>query len=470
MQRGSLQAARDRIFKRKIMITTINPYTGADLKSYNEDSIDVISKKLETADNTYQQWRQTSMDHRAEKLLNVAKVLRENDEKYARQMALEMGKPITQGKAEVEKCAWLCEYYAKNAADFLKKESFETDYHKSYVSYEPIGVVLAIMPWNYPFWQVMRFIVPALMAGNVGALKHASSVMGCANMLENIFKEAGLPEGCLINLITGSDKIEDVIKNKIVKAVTLTGSKPAGSAVASTAGSEIKKTVLELGGSNALVVFEDVDVDSAVKTCVSARYQNTGQSCIAGKRLLLHESIADEFLEKLTEKVKELKSGDPLDDDTYIGVMARIDLAEELEENMNKSIKMGAKLHQGGKRDDAYFEPTILTNVTREMSVFKEETFGPLLAVTTFKTDDEAVELVNLSPFGLGVSLFSEDTERLEKLSSRFDDGAVFINEKVSSHPNLPFGGTGISGYGRELSRFGIREFVNIKTVVVNKY
>ncbi len=452
------------------MITTINPFTGHQLQSYQEDTADAITDKLNIADVVQKEWRKTSMELRADLIKKVGITLRQDPTKYARQMALEMGKPISQGKAEVEKCAWLCDYYADNAAGFLATESFETDYYKSYVNYEPIGVVLAVMPWNYPFWQVMRFIVPALMAGNTGVLKHSSSVMGCAQMLEELFQEAGFPDGCLKNLTIGSDPIENVIKNPIIKAVTLTGSKPAGSSVASIAGGEIKKTVLELGGSNALVVFPDVDIDSAVDTCLSARYQNTGQSCIAGKRLIIHEDVAELFLSKLTKKVSELKSGDPLLEDTYIGVMARADLAEELEETMNKSLKMGARLHLGGKRKEAYFEPTILTGVTREMPAFKEETFGPLLAVTTFKTEEEAIELVNLSPFGLGVSLFSENTVHMEKLEKHFKDGAVFINEKVSSHPNLPFGGTGISGYGRELSRFGIREFVNIKTVVVNKY
>jgi succinate-semialdehyde dehydrogenase/glutarate-semialdehyde dehydrogenase len=452
------------------MIETINPYTGKTIDKHEPDSMETIEKKLTKAQEVYLQWRTTSFEHRADLVKKLGKLLRENTDKYAVQITREMGKPIKQSRAELEKCVWLCNYYAEKAPGFLESESFETDYHNSYVSYESIGVVLAVMPWNYPYWQVMRFIVPALMAGNVGILKHASSVMGCAQQIEQLFLDAGFPEGCFYNLTVSSDPIEEVIKNPIVKAVTLTGSKPAGSAVASTAGNEIKKTVLELGGMNALVVFEDADIDNAVDTCVDARYQNTGQSCIAGKRLLLHGNIADQFLEKFTEKVRNLKPGNPMDEDTYIGVMARADLAEELEELMNKSVDQGAKIHLGGKRDAAYFEPTIMTDVTRDMPVFKEETFGPLIAVMNFKSDDEAIELVNSSDFGLGVSLFSEDLKRMQELSPRLDDGAVFINEKVSSHPNLPFGGTGISGYGRELSRFGIREFVNIKTVVVNKY
>lgn len=449
------------------MITTVNPYTGKELKQYEELTSDQIKEKLELAQKTFDYWRTTTYEQRAEKIKRVGELLEKNKEKYAFQMTREMGKPISQSRSELEKCAWLCEHYAENAASYLAPESIKTDYQKSYVSYEPLGVILAVMPWNYPFWQVMRFIVPALMAGNVGVLKHASSVMGCAEMIEELFLEAGFHQGCFQNLTVSSDPIEEIIKNPIIKAATLTGSKPAGSAVAGTAGSEIKKTVLELGGNNALVVMKDADFDQALETCITARYQNTGQSCIAGKRLLIHSTIADKFVELFTEKVKELKIGDPEDEDTYIGVMSRKDLAEELEELMNKSIEKGAKLHHGGKRKDAYFEPTILTGVTSDMPVFREETFGPLMAVSTFDTEDEAIEMVNDSPFGLGASIFTQDTDKAEELSKRIKDGAVFINEKVTSHPALPFGGTGISGYGRELSHFGIREFVNIKTVVV---
>ncbi len=449
------------------MITTINPYTGKELKQYEELTKEQIREKLELAQKTFDYWRTTNHDQRAEKIKKVGELLEKNKERYALQMTREMGKPISQSRSELEKCAWLCDHYAENAESYLAPESIKTDYQKSYVSYEPLGVILAIMPWNYPFWQVMRFIVPALMAGNVGVLKHASSVMGCAELIEELFLEAGFHQGCFQNLTVSSDPIEEVIKNPIIKAATLTGSKPAGSAVAGTAGSEIKKTVLELGGNNALVVMKDADFDQALETCITARYQNTGQSCIAGKRLLIDSTIADKFVELFTEKVKELKVGDPEDEDTYIGVMSRKDLAEELEELMNKSIKKGAKLHYGGKRQDAYFEPTILTNVTSDMPVFREETFGPLMAISTFNTEDEAIDMVNDSPFGLGASIFTQDTDKAEELSKRIKDGAVFINEKVTSHPALPFGGTGISGYGRELSHFGIREFVNIKTVVV---
>ncbi|WP_405376650.1 NAD-dependent succinate-semialdehyde dehydrogenase [Nonlabens sp. Asnod3-A02] len=449
------------------MITTINPYTGKELKEYQELSKKEIKAKLDIAQLAFEDWKNTSFEHRAEHIRKVGELLRKNTDSYAALMTDEMGKPIAQSRAELEKCAWLCDFYAEKAEGYLAKEHVETEHFKSYVTFEPIGVVLAVMPWNYPFWQVFRFIVPALMAGNVGVLKHASSVMGCAELIEDIFLEAGFPEGCFQNFVINSDEVEAIIESKIIKAVTLTGSKPAGAAVASTAAKNIKKAVLELGGNNALVVFNDADIDKTVQTCVEARFQNTGQSCIAGKRLLLQENIADEFLEKFTNKVKELTSGDPKDEDTYIGVMAREDLAEELEELMNASIDKGAELHYGGSRDKAYFAPTILTDVTSDMPVFKDETFGPLMAVSTFKTEAEAIKMVNNSKFGLGASLFSQDLKKMESLATQIKDGAVFINHKVASHPALPFGGTGISGFGRELSHYGIREFVNIKTVVI---
>jgi succinate-semialdehyde dehydrogenase/glutarate-semialdehyde dehydrogenase len=449
------------------MITTINPYNGKQLQQYKQLTKKEIKVKLKTAQKSFEDWKETSFEHRAKRMRHVGELLRKNKESYAKLITQEMGKPISQSRGELEKCAGLCDHFAAKAPEYLAKEYIQTEYFKSYVSYEPLGIVLAVMPWNFPFWQVFRFIVPALMAGNVGILKHASNVMGCAELIESIFLEAGFPLGGLQNLIIGTDEVKAIIKNKAVKAVTLTGSKPAGAAVAAIASKQIKKAVLELGGNNALVVFNDADIEDAVQKCVVARFHNTGQSCIAGKRLLLQESIAEKFLEKFTEEVKALVSGDPQNKDTFIGVMAREDLAVELEHLMNASIDKGAKLHCGGLRDKTYFAPTILTGVTADMAVFKKETFGPLIAVTTFKTEKEAINLVNNSKFGLGASLFSADLEKMEGLSAQIKDGAVFINHKVASHPALPFGGTGISGYGRELSHHGIREFVNIKTVVI---
>ena len=447
------------------MIESKNPYTGEVIEKFKELTKPEINDALENADARFKKWRKTSFKERADLMKNAAAELKKNKAAYAKDISLEMGKPITQAVAEIEKCAWVCEYYAENAEEHLADKNIKTDASKSYVSYEPIGVVLAVMPWNYPFWQVFRFAAPALMAGNIGVLKHASNVMRSANNIQKVFERAGFPKACFQNLVLGSSKMEDVIKDKRVKAVTLTGSKPAGSAVASTAGSEIKKSVLELGGSNALVVFKDANISESVETCVQARFQNTGQSCIAGKRLLLHEGIADDFMEEFLKQTRELKSGDPLDEETFIGTLAREDLAEDLEKQIQDSVKAGAKIVLGGKRNKSYLEPTVLTGVTPEMSMFKEETFGPAIGVTLFKDEKEAVELVNSSDFGLGVSIFTEDMEFAEKLVPEFEDGAVFVNELVKSDPRLPFGGTKISGYGRELSEDGIKEFVNKKTV-----
>ncbi|RFN58075.1 NAD-dependent succinate-semialdehyde dehydrogenase [Marixanthomonas ophiurae] len=449
--------------------TSFNPYTGSEIKSYKTHTKPEIQDILTKADKRFYSWRETSFAERKKLMLAAASELKNNKEEYAKDMTLEMGKPIKQAIAEVEKCAWVCEYYAENAEEQLKNEIIKTDAQKSYVSYEPMGVVLAIMPWNYPFWQVFRFAAPALMAGNIGVLKHASNVFGSALNIEKVFKRAGFPNNCFTTLKVGSDAIEEIIENPIVKAVTLTGSGPAGSEVAATAGKNIKKTVLELGGNNALVVLKDCDVDKTIDTCVQARFQNTGQSCIAGKRLLVDESISEEFIEKLIIKVRELKSGDPMNEETFIGTLAREDLAKDLEEQVNKSVKSGAKLEIGGKRQNAYFEPTVVSNVSPEMTMFKEETFGPALSITTFKSVDEAIELSNNSKFGLGVSIFSEDIEAAEKMAYRFEEGAVFINELVKSDPRLPFGGVKNSGYGRELSNHGITEFVNRKTVYINK-
>ena len=452
------------------MIKSINPYNQEVISEVKELTKAEVVEHIEIAHERFLSWRKTTFEERATLMQAAAADLKEYKEAYAKTISLEMGKPIKQAIAEVEKCAWVCEYYAEHAPKHLASKSIETDAVESYVSYEPLGVVLAVMPWNYPFWQVFRFAAPALMAGNIGILKHASNVMGSAQNIQKVFERAGFPKGCFTNLPIASAKVESIIKNPKVKAVTLTGSKPAGSAVASVAGNEIKKSVLELGGSNALVVFEDCNMEEAVKTAVQARFQNTGQSCIAGKRLLLHKNIAEEFTQKFVEEVRKLKSGDPADEETFIGVMAREDLAEELHEQLTKSVKQGAVILVGGKRDGAYFEPTVVTDVTPSMSIFKEETFGPVIGITTFKNEDEAVYLVNSSNFGLGVSIFTEDFEKAKKLIPLFDDGAVFVNELVKSDPRLPFGGTKISGYGRELSEDGIKEFVNKKTVYFNSY
>ena len=442
-----------------------NPYTNQVIEEHAVLSNRKIDEAIQTAQDTYLEWRQTSFEDRASVLLRVAEILRSEKDTFAQHSTEEMGKPISQSIDEIEKCAWVCEYYAKYAKSFLADETIKTDAYHSYVRYEPLGVILAVMPWNYPFWQVFRFAAPTLMAGNVGVLKHASNVQRCAQDIQYIFEKAGCPKGSFLNLPISGDQVKSVLENPIVKAATLTGSYPAGSSVASIAGKHIKKTVLELGGSNALIVFPDAHLDTAIDTCIQARFQNTGQSCIAGKRLLLHESIHDIFVEKVVEKVKNLKVGDPMDPDTFIGVMARDELAEELQEQVDKSLAKGAKCLVGGTHKNAFFKPTVLVDVTSDMAVFTEETFGPVLTVTRFSTENEAIRLSNTNEFGLGVSIFTQSDERVHRMLPNLEEGAVFVNDLVKSDPRLPFGGIKSSGYGRELSHFGIKEFVNIKTV-----
>ncbi|SEA23257.1 NAD-dependent succinate-semialdehyde dehydrogenase [Psychroflexus halocasei] len=449
------------------MIKSNNPYTQEELYNIEELNEKEINQSIEDADQAFKSWKKTKFSERQKLMLNLAETLESDKKKLAKTITQEMGKPLSQAISEIEKCAWVCEYYTENAESQLADKIIETDAQKSYVSYEPIGVVLAVMPWNYPYWQVFRFLAPQLMAGNVGLLKHASNVMLSAKKIQELVEKAGFPKDVFINLPIKSDQVNKVIQHPKVKAVTLTGSEKAGKAVASEAAKHIKKSVLELGGSNALVVFKDANIDQTLETCVQARFQNTGQSCIAGKRLLIHESLHEEFVDKLITKVKDLKSGDPNDENTFISVMAREDLAEELEKQMQKSVDQGAKIRIGGKRDQAYFEPTILDDVKPGMPVFEEETFGPLLAVTTFKDEKEAIDLVNQSNFGLGVSLFSSDIKAAEDVIVNLEDGAVFINELVKSDPRIPFGGTKTSGYGRELSDDGIMEFINKKTVYI---
>ena len=449
------------------MFQSINPYTLEKVYEVKEFDKSEVEKAIDRADERYNFWRETSLKKRAKLMYAAATELRKNSTDYATAITDEMGKPITQALAEVEKCALVCEYYAENAEEHLRTKIIETEATQSYVRYDPIGVVLAVMPWNYPLWQVFRFAAPALMAGNVGLLKHASNVMKCADNIERVFKNAGFPEGCFTNLPIRSSMVEDIIRNEKVKAVTLTGSELAGKSVASIAGSEIKKSVLELGGSNALVIFDDCNLDETVKVCVNSRFQNAGQSCIAGKRLLVQASIVEKFTENFLSGVKSLKPGNPLEMDTTIGTMARIDLAEELEEKLKLTLKQGGKLLTGGVRKNAYFEPTVVANVTESMSIFTDETFGPLIGITVFKDEDEAIKLANISRYGLGTSIFSEDMEKIMRIIPQLDDGSVFVNELVKSDPRLPFGGTKLSGYGRELSIDGIQEFVNKKTVFI---
>lgn len=419
------------------------------------------------AQSVQKEWSDKTIEERCELLQNVSELLLDRKEEYAKLISTEMGKPISQSTAEIEKCAWACDFYAFNAEDLLADEIIETDAEESFISYDPLGCILAVMPWNYPFWQVIRFAAPTLTAGNTGILKHAQNVPGCSMALEQLFLDAGFPKGCFQAILAGHVEIEELIGNDGIKAVTLTGSEKAGKGIAQAAGKNLKKTLLELGGNNACIVFEDANLDKYLDTMVQARMQNTGQSCIAAKRFIVCPEIYDEFLERFVGATKKLTVGNPMDKDTYIGVLARADLADTLKEQVDKSLEKGAQLIVGNKKDGAFFEPTILSEVTPGMPAFDEETFGPVAAIVKAENRKHAIELANNSRYGLGSMLFTEDIEGALELIPEISDGAFFINDMVKSDPRLPFGGTKASGYGRELSREGILAFVNKKTVYI---
>lgn len=447
--------------------TSVNPYNNEVIEEFETQSAADIKAAIELADNTYNTWRKTSFEERATLLKKAATILRERKEKYATSMVLEMGKPINEANAEIEKCAMVCEFYANNAQDMLKDETKDTDADMSMVKYHPLGAILAIMPWNYPYWQVFRFAAPALMAGNVCLLKHAQNVIRCSLNMDEIFTDAGFPKGAFQSLVITPEQTVGVIEHKAVKAVTLTGSERAGKSVAATAGKNIKKTVLELGGSNAFVVLSDADIKEAANIGCSARMMNTGQSCIAAKRFIVMRDVAEQFTQLLKENISALKLGDPFDTATQVGPMARVDLAEGIEQQVQRSLDAGAKLLIGGKREGATYHPTILTDVKPGMPAFDEELFGPVASIIVVDSVEEALKLANQSDYGLGVSVCTKNAEHAQLFIDNSEDGAVFINSLVKSDPRLPFGGTKISGYGRELSEHGIKEFVNTKTVFV---
>ncbi len=453
------------------MLTSINPANNKIIKQYDEMTASDSSEIILLAHQSFFEWKETSFVHRAELMKNAAKVLRQNSEEYSALMTMEMGKPIAQSRAEVEKCAWVCDYYAENAEKFLTDELIKTEATKSFVTYQPLGVILAVMPWNFPFWQVFRFAAPNLMAGNAGVLKHASNVTGCALAIEDVFRKAGFPENLFRSLLVTSKNVKPIIENKNIQAVTLTGSVPAGKSVASLAGSLIKKTVLELGGSDPYVVLADADLEKAALSCVNSRLINAGQSCIAAKRFIIVEKVYDEFEKLYFDFMSKKKMGDPLDENNDLGPQASIELRDELQEQVLKSLEQGAELLLGGiipEADGAYYPPTILKNVKPGMAAFDEELFGPVAALIKAKDQDEAIELANKSIFGLGAAVFTNDQDRGERIAKeKLNAGCCFVNDFVKSDPRLPFGGIKESGYGRELSPFGIREFVNIKTVYI---
>ena len=454
-------------------IVAINPATGETIKTYREMQPAEVAAALEASHRAFLEWRRTSFTERATLMKKAARILRENQHEFAVLMANEMGKPIAQGRAEAEKCAWVCDYYAEHAESFLQPEFVETDADRSFVSFQPLGVILAVMPWNFPFWQVFRFAAPALMAGNAGVLKHASNVPGCAMTIEGIFREAGFPEHLFRTLLVTSKQVDAIIEHPLVRAVTLTGSTPAGKAVAAKAGSVVKKTVLELGGSDPYVILEDADLEQTVATCVASRLINSGQSCIAAKRFIVVEAVRKAFETRFVELMQQKQMGDPLQEDTEVGPQARHDLRDDLHRQVRESVEKGATLLLGGEVPDhrgAFYPPTVLTDVTKGMPAYDEELFGPVAAIIPVADEAEAIRVANDSLFGLGAAVFTRDVEKGERIATfELEAGSCFVNAFVKSDPRLPFGGIKESGYGRELSHFGIKEFVNIKTVYVKE-
>ena len=452
-------------------IESINPVNGQSIKSYSAITESQASGKIEQTYKAWHKWKEVYPKERAALLTKAGLVLRNKREGLAHLMALEMGKPLKGGLAEIDKCADVCDYYAKNADLLLRDEIVHTEASKSYVTFEPLGVILAVMPWNFPFWQVFRFLAPSLMAGNCALLKHASNVPGCALAIEEIIREAGFPEFVMQTLLIESKTVNSVIEDPLISAVTLTGSVEAGKKVAEKAGSLLKKTVLELGGSDAYIVLDDADLELAVETCVNSRLINSGQSCIAAKRFIVLKSVEDPFIQLFKGKMSAKIMGDPLDEKTEIGPQARTELRNKLHEQVMASVKEGAICILGGQipaGNNAYYPPTILINVKKGMPAFDEELFGPVASIISAENEEEAIDMANDSIFGLGAAIFSNDVARAEQIAAKkLQAGSCFVNALVRSDPRLPFGGIKQSGYGRELSVYGLREFVNIKTVFI---
>lgn len=447
---------------------TINPYNNRPIEEFETFSDEKIADMLYISSQAFTTWKSKTYNERADAFFKLSDILRTRQLAFADTISKEMGKPIREAKAEIMKCAWVCDYYAQHADKFLADEEVKTDATKSFITYEPMGTILGIMPWNFPFWQVFRFAAPALMAGNTVVLKPAANTTRTGLVIEYIFLTAGFPRGAFQTIIADNDQIRQVIGSPFVHGISLTGSEKAGVAVASVSGANIKKTVLELGGSDAFIIFADTaDLQEAARIAVQSRMVNTGQSCIAAKRFLVEDKVADRFIDLAKQYMTKLVVGDPLDEKTDVGPMARLDLAEKLHQQVKKSVKQGAKLILGGEHRECFYLPTILTEVKEEMPVFEEETFGPVMAITIFKTENEAVSLANQTEFGLSATIFTQDIKKAERLSKRLEVGSVYINTLAKSDPRLPFGGTKKSGYGRELHAQGIREFTNTKTIYI---
>ena len=458
---------------RTMTIATTNPATGEVLKTFTPLTAAEIATRVALADDTFRIYRQTPMTQRRRWLLQVAEILEDQDQAqtYATLMTMEMGKPLKEAIAEVKKCAWVCRYYADNAASFLQPQAAQSDGSQAWVAYQPLGVILAVMPWNFPFWQVFRFAAPALMAGNVGLLKHASNVPQCALALEEIIHNAGFPMGAFQTLLIGADQVETLIEDPRVQAAALTGSESAGASLAAAAGRHIKKTVLELGGSDPFIVLESADLDAAIATAVQARMLNTGQSCIAAKRFIVTEAIADDVQQRLMAAFQALKVGDPMDSATDLGPLATPTILADLDGQVQTSIQHGARCLTGGHRvplmSGNYYEPTLLIDLPSSSPTYRDEFFGPVALLFRVRDLDAAIAIANDTMFGLGASAWTTVKEERDRLITELEAGAVFINGMVKSDPRLPFGGIKRSGYGRELGKEGIHEFVNIKTVWV---
>ncbi|HEY0548053.1 MAG TPA: NAD-dependent succinate-semialdehyde dehydrogenase [Verrucomicrobiae bacterium] len=450
-------------------LQSIDPATGELVGTYPEHSDAAVIRSLELAATAQRAWREQAPAVRAA-LRRASNILRRDKEQHAILMAREMGKPAEQGRAEIDKCALCCEYFAEHAGEFLAPTEIKTEFERSYVLFQPLGVLLAVMPWNFPFWQVIRAAAPALMSGNAVVLKHASNVSGCALAIESVFREAELPHGLFSTLLVPSKRVAQLIAHPVIAAVTLTGSTEAGQKVAAAAGANLKKTVLELGGSDAYVVLEDADVETAVETCVTSRLINSGQSCIAAKRFIVVSAARKKFEQLFVEKMRARKVGLPLEAGTQVGPLARHDLRDALDEQVQRSVQAGARAILGGQRPEgagAFYPPTVLTDVLPGMAAFDEETFGPVAAIIEAADEEAAIALANHSSFGLGAAVFTRDRQRGERVAARLEAGCCFVNDFVRSDPRLPFGGIKQSGYGRELGILGIREFVNAKTVCV---